>query len=266
MRYIDRLGEQVAAAQVGELVTGLFGDERNEIRTVIDRQLKALKGTSESDSDWDRPRRSSIPPLAPAGADDDEETRRSVPPPAVSPSQPPQGTLQAVVRPEEGLSRGRFPLVIAVAGVALLGAAIALAVRGLSAPETSTVELPAATTPAPAAPPPETAAQPPAPPDTGAAPQGSFIRARIAANPSDAKIFVDGSELPSNPFESRFVKDDAAHRIEVKAAGFLPQSRMIVFDKDVELEITLHPQRPGAPPPTAAPSNPGATPPKPDPY
>jgi eukaryotic-like serine/threonine-protein kinase len=108
-------------------------------------------------------------------------------------------------------------------------------------------------------------------------PQDAFVRAKIKVTPPDAKILVDGSELPSNPFEGKFIRDGAAHRIEMQAPGFVPQRRMLVFNSDLDLEVTLYiAQKPAAPSAaiTAVPTAPAATtgtdvvvpPPKPDPY
>ncbi len=82
-------------------------------------------------------------------------------------------------------------------------------------------------------------------------------------------------ELPSNPFDGKLIKDGAAHRIEVSAPGHAAQRRMLVFDRDIELEVTLsHAQRGPAPATTATSkvvkppveADPTVPPPKPDPY
>jgi hypothetical protein len=95
---------------------------------------------------------------------------------------------------------------------------------------------------------------------TAVMPEGTFIRVKIAVNPADAKILVDGAALPANPFEGKFLKDGAVHRIQVEAAGFLPQSRLSIFDKDLEYQIALQPK-----PKTTGGDGP-ALPAKPNPY
>ncbi|MCC6553688.1 MAG: serine/threonine protein kinase [Polyangiaceae bacterium] len=264
-RYAERLDEQVTSAQLGELVSDLFADERAEIRAIIDRQLKSLQGSQETDTDWDfSGRRSSLPAIAPA-SEITAVSAASPSRPTLSQSQQPQGTLHAVVRAGESRGRSIGPLVAAGIGLAALGGAIALFVmRGPSepAPAPAPASVPTGAAPVDTAP---AAAPPPPVPLSPVAPSGAFIRARITASPAEAKILVDGSELPTNPFESKFVKDDAAHRIEVKATGFIPQSRMVVFDKDLELELTLQPLQ-GRLPPAVTTAIPGLPPPKPDPY
>jgi serine/threonine-protein kinase len=71
------------------------------------------------------------------------------------------------------------------------------------------------------------------------APAGAFIQLHLAANPVDARILLDGAALPSNPFDGKSAKDGAVHRIQVEANGFLPQTRIVVFDKDVSLDVAL---------------------------
>ena len=55
----------------------------------------------------------------------------------------------------------------------------------------------------------------------------------------DPGILVDGAALPSNPFEGKFLRDGAVHRLQFEAVGFFPQSRLAVFDKDLSLDIVL---------------------------
>lgn len=83
------------------------------------------------------------------------------------------------------------------------------------------------------------------PPDT------SYIQLRITTNPRQTRILYDGSPLPqgtATPYEAKFLKDGAVHRITVEATGFYPQSRMVVFDKDQQMDFILHSKK-GAPPP-----------------
>jgi serine/threonine-protein kinase len=223
------------------------------------------------DAEWDHGgRRSSLPAIAPNG---DENTAVSASGPSrPSASQPPQGTLKAVVRAEEPRSRS-LPLLAMGISVAALGAAAWLVLLRGPAVQPPPAATASASHEAPAVPAATGATAAPAVP---VGPAQAFIQARFAASPSDAKILVDGSDLPSNPFQSKFVKDGAAHRVQAQAAGFLPQSRMVVFDKDVDLEITLQPLQGRLPTaPTSAPQAPAPAepkpaedtpPPKPDPY
>src|SRR5262249_13596836 len=112
----------------------------------------------------------------------------------------------------------------------------------------------AAPTPPPltsTSPPPVASAPPTAVAPVVTQPEGNYLRLRITTNPVQTRLLLDGTPLPpeSSPFEGKFVKDGAVHRITAEATGFYPQSRMIVFDRDQQLEFFLHSKKPGLPPP-----------------
>jgi hypothetical protein len=88
---------------------------------------------------------------------------------------------------------------------------------------------PAVVTPAPAAP--------------------STARLSIVAAPPEARVLLDGAPL-GNPFLGSFVRGPARHHLEVRAAGRRTESRWIVLDRDLALEIRLLPVT--APPARAA--------------
>ena len=56
---------------------------------------------------------------------------------------------------------------------------------------------------------------------------------------------IDGALLPGNPCSGRFPRDGASHRVRVEAPGFSTDSRMLVFDKDVNVEVALAPEKGG---------------------
>jgi eukaryotic-like serine/threonine-protein kinase len=262
-RYLERLGEQVTAQQVGELVSELFASERAEIRGIIDRQLKGLRERgAETEAEVSSGRASILPSLPVRETYDaysSEEGAVSSSSPSASSarrsrtspsgSSPPQGTLQAVIKPEPepvaqpepAPARSRLPLLAGGAALAVLAAVTSyLQLQARSSTGADTPARPAQTA-APAPPgPPQEATPAPAVGSGAAAPQGAFVHARIKGTPEGAKILVDGSELPSNPFDGKFIKDGAAHRIELQAPGYVAQRRMLVFDKDIELELTLY--------------------------
>ena len=122
-----------------------------------------------------------------------------------------------------------------------------------------------AASPAPQAPPRPDASGSPA----AALPDSATVRVVISVNPAEGRILVDGARLPANPFDGRFARDGAVHRVQIEAPGFLSQSRLVVFDKDVAQDIVLLPRpkaqeaaSPSAPSAPSAPS--GAA--KPNPY
>ncbi|WP_437306299.1 serine/threonine protein kinase [Sorangium sp. So ce388] len=310
-RHAERLHEQVTAEQVGEFVAELFANERAEIRAIIDRQLKHLQehgpdaGGAELSGHASRlpslPVRESMDSYPPS-PDEGAITASSPSEPArpVQRSSPPQATLHAVVRteptagaqPEPAQRRTRLPLLAAAAVVALIGA-VTLYVK-LQEPaqrHLGATAAPVQSAPAAEAPPSSSAGPSPPAAERSARAAGvdpAFLRASIKARPASAKILVDGVELPSNPFEAKLVKDGAAHRIEISAPGHVAQRRMVVFDKDIDLDVSLfvaprgpapspYPAPAGTSEATARPGTSGATappaevdpavpPPKPDPY
>ncbi|WP_437599415.1 serine/threonine-protein kinase [Sorangium sp. So ce590] len=312
-RYAERRREQVAAEQVGELMGELFANERAEIRAIIDRQLKQLREHGPDAGGAELAGRASKLPSLPMrepldsypSADEGAITTSSPPTPArpLHRSSPPQATLHAVVRTEPAPAaqpapaprRSRLPLVASAAVIALIGAAtLYLKVRDpgrqsvrMTAPPAQSA--PPAPTSAPALPSAELS--PPAAESSArrAGAGAALLRASIKASPTSAQILVDGVALPSNPFDGKLIKDGAAHRIEISAPGHVAQRRMLVFDRDIELEVTLHQTQrgpapsptaratataqPGAPPAKVAPTlaspaeeAPTLPPPKPDPY
>ncbi|XXX76590.1 serine/threonine-protein kinase [Sorangium sp. So ce134] len=311
-RYAERAGEQVTAEQVGELVGELFANERAEIRAIIDRQLKQLQEHGPDAGGAELAGRASrlpsLPvrePLDSSPSSDEGAITASAPSAPARPlhrSNPPQATLHAVVRtepapaapPEPAPRRSRLPLVASAAVIALIGAAtLYLKVRDPGRQSARVAAPPAQSArPAQSAPPPPSA-EPSSPAAESRPPRAgtdaALLRASIKASPASAKILVDGVELPSNPFEGKLIKDGAAHRIEISAPGHIAQRRMLVFDRDIALDVTLY-QAPRAPAPsptttattsatataavtatsqpTAPPAevDPTIPPPKPDPY
>ncbi len=83
-------------------------------------------------------------------------------------------------------------------------------------------------TPAPA---PVAATPPPEPP--------SMVTVRLSASPPNARLFLDDLELPSNPFQGDFPRDDGLHRLEVKAPGHADFKKGLQFDRDVSVDVGL---------------------------
>jgi eukaryotic-like serine/threonine-protein kinase len=261
--WIEKVGPDVTAEELGAFVADMFADPRAELRAVIDRQLAAIDAAPETRREPSAPSlrlpeiRGSIPPedLSPA-----EVRIRSLPPPPSGASTPPPSTnttLRAAVLGQEGAPAARARAPIYAAAVAALAAAgtAAWLFRG-RAPEASPPPITTAVESAQAAPP-ATAHSIVLP----AADDPNAIHARFSVNPAEGRILIDGAPLPSNPFDGRFPRDGMAHRLQFEAAGFLPQSRIIVFDKDVALDLSLQPKpRSGAADPTGGGLKPKASP------
>jgi len=197
-------------------------------------------------------------PRAPAFDTDEGMTARELSPPVsiLSTAPPPSSVTAPSASPSWVTpSRSRHPLVYAASIFLAALAAIAVAKTTFlpsgAGPGSSTqptpVSMATAVLPTASAPPIATPSAAPIPAATQ--PDGNYIRLHITSNPVQTRILVDGSPLPSSPFEGKFMKDGAVHRITVEAAGFYPQSRMVVFDKDQRMDFILHSSRKGLPPP-----------------
>ncbi|MBA3391439.1 MAG: serine/threonine protein kinase [Deltaproteobacteria bacterium] len=116
-------------------------------------------------------------------------------------------------------------------------------------------------TPAPAAAPAPSAAPTPTPTPPAAA-EVAMQRIRIATVPADAVVMMDDKVI-ANPFDERVAKSDVAHRIEVTAPGYKPESRTLTFDTNQVLVVTLHKEPAAAKVSTKPTTRPAPTPVKP---
>ncbi len=238
---IDKLGPRTSAEEVGAYVRELFAEQRAELRGIIDRQLAAL---DEAPATRREPstRRTPLPDVRGSIPPEDEgfqpTTNRRTPTPG-TPTEAHRNTLLGAVLGSEPAPplvppTSRTPLVAAL-GVALIAATTAawlLAAQKPVAPRADASVASDAPAPSGAL---ATATERLSP----VAADSSFLRARITVNPTEARILLDGAPLPANPFEGKFLRDGAVHRMQFEAAGFLPQSRLAVFDKDLTLDIAL---------------------------
>jgi hypothetical protein len=78
-----------------------------------------------------------------------------------------------------------------------------------------------------------TAAPPPLPETT---PQ---IAVAITATPANAKITVDGKDV-FTPYEAKLERSTAPHQVRIEADGFEPQTKSVVFDRDLTLSVALN--------------------------
>ena len=200
-------------------------------------------------------------PKAPAFDTDEGMTARELSPPVAvlsqAPGPPSSVTFPSATSPAARPS-WRKPVVYGAALALAAGAAFLVGQAGFAPQPVSPAATQAATS-SPAASAPASAPAPGTATESASAstapvaappPEDNYVRIRITTNPAQSRILVDGSPLPpqTTPFEGKFVKDGAVHRITIEASGFYPQSRMIVFDRDQTMEFFLHSKK-GLPPP-----------------
>jgi hypothetical protein len=242
---IEKLGPKITAEEVGAYVRELFAEQRAEMRGVIDRQLAALDDAPETRRDA-RPRSTPLPELRQSIPPEDgvlvtTQSRRSPSSAAPAPVSGRNNTLLGAVlgsepAPSPAAPRSRTPILAAL-GTTIVAAATAASLLAMQKPAVPPPD-PGVASGAPALGSnalPTTAADRALP----AAPDSGYLHVKITVSPAEARILLDGAPLPSNPFEGKFLKDGAVHRMQFEAAGFFPQSRVAVFDKDLSLDVAL---------------------------
>jgi serine/threonine-protein kinase len=236
-RVIHELRRSADAAQrqanqeLADYVVALFADERQEMQTKIEQQMKALSEATH-------------PELIEAV----QITRRKVTP---STDHDAPTELHQASQPERSGSTDAQMLALAIAVIALGAAAWAIRASGdggVAAPTPSSPVEEEAT---------GTASERPS------AEAEDSVRVQLSATPSDAVLTLDGRRLAQNPFQARFDRDERLHELTIEAPGHDPLLRTIVFDRDLSLHFELvQTDKTGktARPPRPAPPQPGPQP------
>jgi serine/threonine-protein kinase len=241
---LDDAGERGSVRDAGKLVGQHFAEERAKIRAIVETQLRTASAlptseyralelpvllepqatTSGQPSD-DPDRQHSVTPslVGPGTGSPPSRTSASAqhPTPHVLPALPMPVELVATRSPRRGL------IAVGVTAGVLAGAAgLWLAMRGPVAHEGAPVRAPEA---APAA------AATPAP--------ARQVAVKIAATPPEARLLLDGKPLAGNPFSAAMTADDRVHELRAEADGYEPRSRELRLDRDLELDLSLEPER-----------------------
>lgn len=244
---LSSLGRRPTAAEVGQLVAEAFAERRAEARVIIGDQLARLKaGEAEALNDElpvldDRAgpvsvrgrsasQRRELPPAsgaasaAPATPVEPEPRAAAAAAQAAAAATPSQSSPFTKKSVAPGPQRRSRTAAAVLLGGVVAGAGLVAVLRGLLAPsqEAAAVSAPQASAAAPA-------------------PPRALVELRIEVTPPDARIFLDDVAVPSNPFAAKFPRDGTGHRIRAEATGYTPDARLVVFDRDVRVEIALAP-------------------------
>jgi eukaryotic-like serine/threonine-protein kinase len=269
--HLEQSGQRVETEDVGRFVSELFANRRVEFQKVIDRQLSEIAPSSSPmpideltfeppsarlpslnasmDAAAHTPSHLKIPSLSQLRADAGPPSSQRPSAPSSVSTKPsgmahPFGTPVSVTPPSVAPPpRGKLGYqLLAVAVAAAIATAVTLRVTNKKDAPVNDSPAPTegahvATTSAPAA-------QPlPSPEPPRAA---ELMELRVEADPKSAKLFMDGAQLPSNPFSAKFPSDGSGHRIRAEASGYASQSRIVIFDRDIKLKLDL--DQPAAPP------------------
>lgn len=233
--FLHRFSRRVGAREVSAMMTGLFVEERERIRAVIDEQMtQLLRETAQalpvpSLELWHNavdhtPTAVSGRRRALAG---DLYARDSVPTTG-------HGTLVGAnlsTPPSAGGRRTTLVVGAAAALISLIGVVLVITFVGRAN------EAPADGSPAAGA------------PSSSAGASADTIQLKVAFSPKTATAKLDGAALSQSPFVAQMPRDGTAHRLEVTAPGFVPQTRMLSYESDVDLDVVLVEE---SPPPAAS--------------
>jgi serine/threonine protein kinase len=201
-QYLSASGRLAAGrSKLGAGISELFKDKRTELKGIIEKQLSAASSQTGSE----------VTPmmLTLHGTERERSSRRMLQIDAAA-------VAEAVAPKAPARKMSRMGLVGGVAAVA----AIAVAVVALRAKASDT--------------------QPKA--GSIVAPTGNEASAQvvvsISAAPASAKISVDGNPVFS-PYETKLERTSAPHVVRIEAEGYEPQTKNVVFDRDLSLSVAL---------------------------
>jgi serine/threonine-protein kinase len=225
-----KLGLSATTADVGELVSSLFEDEREKMKTVVD---EAFATPPESGRDLPRVR-----PPAPSSSgkfsDVESDPKLAV---AAEPAEP---VRVEVVKVEQPSRDRRFTLVvigavlIAFAGVAVV-ALSNVGKGGLSEEEKNAAANTGTGRPRASV---EV--------DAGVVPyvEPEEVMIEITVTPRNATLYVDGAKTPGSPYRTKVVKGKYIHEIKAEAEGYETHTMKVAFDKERTIELALVPVKP----------------------
>jgi serine/threonine-protein kinase len=244
-RYLETTGKPSRSKDLVALLGSSFAADREKIRAQVEAQVKqaALESPSKPlpvvmlGGDSTGPSQSGLRAAAEERHPPTSITAVSAAPSAAAPESSAATTL-----PSSGPPRGvllgaaaALGLVGVIAGVALQkgasspGAAATVALAPASAISSATIATSA----------------PPALPAASGAALPERIAVQISASPEDAEILLDGARLSGNPFRAQMKRDDSTHRVTISLSGYQKEERVVVFDRDVALDVPLRKIRGG---------------------
>ncbi len=209
---------------LSRLVVDLFASDRKAIRAVIDEQLRRVDQEDPNGAIASLPSLDQVGGSASGASAGSAGSAGSGVNASSGPAEPTRSTkiesrsvtLSARQRaPSSARSRQLM-------GVVILGGVVAVGVTFAAMRRSPTEPIGPATMTVEAAPPPP-----------------SKVQIQIVASPPEARIFLDGKPLPSNPYAGSELSDSAEHELRAEADGYAATTRRVTFDADVSAVLRL---------------------------
>ena len=240
--FLDRFSRRVGSREVSELMTAHFAEERERIRTIIDQQMKQM--VRETSTALPLPTIELSPGLlldhTPTTVDGQLRADERRGPTDLAAGEPTSGTgsgsLGTLVGANLTAQRARggknTTLLVGLGALALASLLGMVLVLNLGRPGAKVASEPLPSTSS----------------EESTSPTDS-IQLAITFGPA-ATAKLDGVTLSQNPFLAQMPRDASTHTLEVLAPGFVTQTMMLSYDRDITLNIVLDEE--GAEPATSA--------------
>jgi len=248
--FLDRYRRQVGSRDLGELMNSLFAEERERIRGVIDEQMKQL--LRETSRALPVPTIELSPGLldhTPTTIDGMRRAQALAAPIGFPAAESAPGTGSGshgtlvganLSGPPPGSGKHRT-LIVGLSAVAIISLFGTFLVLLLGQSDASKVATPAPASASPAS----------------NAPAADAIQLAITFGPPPATAELDGVTLAQSPFFAQMPRDGSVHRLEVLSPGFVTQTTMLSYERDIALNIVLEKEvAPGEPSASTAPTLP----------
>lgn len=85
-----------------------------------------------------------------------------------------------------------------------------------------------------------------------AASEGTLVSFELKVQPEGARVFLDEMQIPELPFSAKLERNGKARALRVEADGYVPQSKIVVMDRDQTIEVSLQAEPQELSPPTSS--------------
>ena len=207
-QYVDRHGPTIKQKDIARYVSESFAETRAQLKAVVERQLTLIHSDETSGSGASQPL-----PVSGTQVALSSSSRSFIP--------------TQIAGPDARPRRGRTFAVVLF--LALLGGAGFLYAQQKAAERAAANVTPPTLAAAPA----------PAAPTT--LPAAARVSVALKATPAEAKLFLDGVPLPSNPTTKLMAVDGTTHVLRAEAPGFSEGTREFSATSDAAFELALLP-------------------------